>query len=88
MKELDVETSSTTCTQAKVEAARILDSAESKSWTDVAKAKTAQLRERATNETMQLKSTLEAFVRREPTKALLGAAGIGGLLGILFKRAR
>ena len=74
-------------TEAKVEFARMVDGADS-SWTDAAKTKASQIRGRATAEASRLQSTLDAFIRREPTKALIGAAGIGALLGILIKRAR
>ena len=76
---------STDRTDRTIEAARQLDGGP-ESWSDAAKDKAFELGERAQQRARELSSAAESYIRREPTKALIGAAALGGLLGILFKR--
>ena len=81
---------STACTQteAKIAAARAIDSHEGESAWEHLPHQAQRIAERARHQFEEIASASECYIRREPTKALAAAAGIGALVGVLINRLR
>lgn len=78
----------TTQTQAKVAAARSLDSRDSESVFEQAPKQAQKMIDQARRQLHDLASATECYVQREPMKALAIAAVVGGLAGMLLNRMR
>lgn len=75
-------------TEAKVAAARSLDSHDDESLLEHVPHRAQRLMEQANSQFRDIASATECYVRREPTKALAIAAAVGGLLGVVLNRMR
>ena len=78
--------SATSETQRKVEAARSMDQAVEQSWQETIQQKTADLTHDAKQQAERISAAATEAIRRQPAQALMVAAALGGLAGIIFKR--
>ena len=73
-------------TQRKVDAARAMDQAQEQSWQETIQQKTADLTHDAKQQAERFSEATTDAIRRQPARALMVAAALGGLAGVLFKR--
>ena len=69
----------------KIAEARFLDTADT-SWSAVARHKLADLADEAQRSAEHFRDTTAQAIRRDPTRALIIAAALGGVLGLVAKR--